>query len=201
MLLLPLVRRGWMLRCTLLSWAEGCWNLHVMVPRMEKPHPGSLGSAHGSRLAAHVATVCACALGAGSRNGRRWVVKWDASSTSLVVLAHPHLLSHDILHRPCIIHFTTTPLPLPPDVGHDCCCCLLLSLACAADDVVTRSFSVQAPAETETERAGRLQWRRRAVFARAGQARRAGRWIWQVRRAAVLAAQGGAADKGSCGLP
>lgn len=52
--LLPLVRRGGCYAAKLGGTDAG--NLHVMVPRMEQSRPRL------TVLAAHVATVCACAL-------------------------------------------------------------------------------------------------------------------------------------------
>lgn len=105
---------------------------------------------------------------------------------------HSHLFSHNILHYP--FHNYTFPRHWTRS--------LLLSLACAIDDVVAHSFPFRhRQRRTGAALAGCSGGKERCLQGQASnQASRAGcagRWIWQVLRAAVLAAQEGQRTRGA----
>jgi hypothetical protein len=112
-------------------------------------------------------------------------------SNSLVILTHSHLfLAYPDIRS--LLH--NSP---PPTFRHDRCC----RWPCTTDDVVAHSFPFRHRqrrngAVCSGWQAGRPE-RKRAVFARASKASSAGRWIWQVRRAALLAAQEGQRTRGA----
>ena len=182
-LLPPLVRRG-----------GGCYAARFGRDRKlafacDGAQDGEFGPRICSRLAGRGSRgrCLRLCLVAGSRNGRRWVKMGCRSDSRVTLNHHSHLCPPQVLTLALLFH----KLHFPGIWTR-----LLLSLASATDDVVNPpGSSVQAPAATERNGA---DWQAESDWSAHSSA---GRWIWQVRRAACAGrAQEGQRTRGATKL-